>query len=296
MNTKIIADTGSDLCEELVTKLNIDMMSVIITHNDKEFKDRIDIDADEIFNMQREGESFTTSQIPLFEYLEKFEEYAKKGQDFIYISLSSGLTGGYNNALFAVRELSEKYPEVKMAAVDSKAASVGYGLCLYLLANLAENGASFDELIEFSDYLSTNIRHAFTVFDMEYLYQGGRISRAQKNIGKLLNIRPIIVSDKDGKLAVKELSRGNKVYKRLVEIIKEETSGRDLSHDIFMPVYGQNKETTDNFISKLESLEDAPKLIPQRLGTSIGVHTGPEIVGTGYLAEAIPEKFRGRIL
>lgn len=295
MNTKIIADTGSDLSEKLVDELNIDMMSVIITHNDKEYKDRIDIQADEIFRKQREGESFTTSQIPLFGYFEKFEQYAKEGQDFIYISLSSGLTGGYNNAVFAVRELKEKYPDVRMAAVDSKAASVGYGLSLYLLAKMAKNDADFDELIEFSEYLSKNIRHAFTVFDMEYLYKGGRISRAQKSIGKLLNIRPIIIADSDGKLTVQELSRGNKVYKRMVEVIKEETHNRDLSNDIFMPVYGEDKEITDIFIKKLESLEDAPKLNPQRLGSSIGVHTGPDIIGIAYLANEIPEKFRGRL-
>lgn len=295
MNTKIIADTGCDLDNKLVEELDIDLLSIIITHNDKEYKDRIDISSEEMFQKQREDENFTTSQIPLFEYLESFESYAKKGQDFVYLSLSSGMSGGYNNALLAIRELSEKYPDVKMAALDSKAASVGYGLSLYNLAKIAKNGATFEEILEFSEFLASNIKHVFTVFNIEYLYKGGRISRAQKNIGKLLNIRPIIVADEEGRLSVAELSRGNRVYKRMVEIIKEETKERDLSSDIMFPVFGEDKEITTHFEGNLEKLDNPPKLMPQRLGSAIGVHTGPDIVGTGYIKNEIPEKFRSML-
>lgn len=295
MNTKIIADTGCDLDNKLVEELNIDLLSIIVTSNEIEYKDRIDISSDEIFKRQGEGENFSTSQIPLFEYLSTFEKYAKEGTDFIYLSLSSGITGGYNNALMAVRELKQKYPNVKMEAVDSKAASVGYGLSLYHLAKVAAAGVSFEELLEFSDFLSENIKHVFTVFNMEYLYKGGRVSKTQKNIGKLLNIRPVIVTDKEGKLSVQELSRGNKVYKRMVEIIEEETAGRNLSEDIMFPVYGQDKELIGNFEKKLEAIDNPPILIPQKLGSAIGVHTGPEIVGTGYFTKEIPEKYRSII-
>lgn len=292
MNTKIIADTGCDLDNKLVEEFDIDLLSIIVTHDDKEYKDRKDISADEMFQKQKLGENFTTAQIPLFEFLETFESYAKKGQDFIYFSLSAGITGGYNNALLAIRELSEKYPNVKMSALDSKGASVGYGLSLYYLGKYAKSGASFEDIIELSEFLSENIKHVFTVFDMEYLYKGGRLSRAQKNIGKLLNIRPIIVTDSEGKLSVQELSRGNKVYKRMAEIIEEETQGRNLSKDIFFPVYGEDVELISNFKNKLESLDENIILMPQRLGSSIGVHTGPEIIGTGYLKEEIPAKFK----
>lgn len=293
METKIIADTGCDLTDELVEELNIDLLSIIVTHDEVEYKDRIDITQKEIFEKQRNGESFSTSQIPLFEYLELFESYAKEGSDFIYISLSSGLTGGFNNAVMAIRELKEKYPNVKMEAVDSKAASVGYGLETYYLAKAASGGASFEELIELYNFLAENIKHVFTVFDMEYLYRGGRISRAQKSIGKLLNIRPIIVTDAAGKLNVAELSRGNKVYKRMIEIIVEETKERDLSRDIMFPIYGEDRSLIDIFEKKLKNLNENITLLPQRLGSAIGTHTGPDIVGTGYLTKEIPEKFRG---
>lgn len=292
METKIIADTGCDLTHELVEELNIDLLSIIVTHEEVEYKDRIDITQNEIFEKQRNGESFSTSQIPLFEYLETFEAYAKEGVDFIYLSLSSGMTGGFNNALMAIRELEAKYPNVKMKALDSKAASVGYGLETYYLAKAAKKGANFNELIELCEFLAENIKHVFTVFDMEYLYRGGRISRAQKSIGKILNIRPIIVADAEGKLSVVELSRGNKVYKRMIEIIEEETNGRDLSKDIMFPVYGEEKELIEIFEKKLNILNENITLLPQRLGSAIGTHTGPDIVGTGYLREEMPEKFR----
>ena len=70
MNTKIIADTGCDLDNKLVEEFDIDLLSIIVTHDDKEYKDRKDISADEMFQKQKLGENFTTAQIPLFEFLE----------------------------------------------------------------------------------------------------------------------------------------------------------------------------------------------------------------------------------
>lgn len=292
MTIKIITDTGADVDKKLLENLDIDVEGLYITHEGKDYKDGIEINVDEVFTRQKQGENFQSSQVPYFDLYNRFEKYAKEGQDLIYVAMSSGISGCYNNGVMAVKDLKKEYPNVKMAVIDTKGASVGNGLAAFLMGTMAKKGATFEELVEFGDYISKNMKHVFTVFDMEYLYRGGRVSRSQKSIGKLLNIRPVIVTDELGRLTVQELSRGNKVYKRMAEVYSEGTEKRDVSRDLVFPVYGETKEYADLFMKRLSQLDSAPKMMLQTLGTTIGVHTGPGMVGMGYLKEGIPEKFQ----
>ncbi|SHH40032.1 EDD domain protein, DegV family [Anaerosphaera aminiphila DSM 21120] len=289
MKLKIIADSGCDLNREIIDELNIDILNIIVTSDGVEYRDGIDIKSDELFKKQREGSDFKTAQIPLYDYLEKFDALASEGKDFIYISLSSGITGGYNNSLLALEEMRKKYPNVKMASVDSCSASVGFGLVTYYAALAVKNGANFEETVEFLDFLVENVRHIFTVFDMEYLYRGGRVSRTARSVGKILNIRPLI-NVKEKELQVRELCRGNhKSYKRMLEIIKSSID-HERSFDVIYPIYGEDEETIMPFLELLES-DLSAELVPQSLGCAIGAHTGPDIIGAGYLENEIPSKF-----
>ncbi|RVU55635.1 DegV family protein [Anaerosphaera multitolerans] len=288
MKVKIIADSGCDLPKEVVEKFDIDILNIIVTNKGIEYRDGLDLKNTELFKKQRLGEDFKTAQIPMYDYLTSFEKAAEEG-DFIYISLSSGITGGYSNSLLAIESIKEKYPNREMVSIDSQSASVGFGLVTYYAAMAAKNGADFNELVELLDFLVKNIKHIFTVSDMEYLYRGGRVSRTARSVGKLLNIRPLIdVTDK--KLQVKELSRGNhKAYKRMLEIIKTSIE-KSRSYDYIFPIYGEEITAIEPFLKLLEE-NLVINIMPQQLGCAIGAHTGPDIAGAGYLDKEIPEKF-----
>ncbi len=288
MTVKIITDSGCDLDRAIAKKLDLEIMSIIITNEEKEYRDKIEINSDEIFKGQRQGKSYGTSQIPIFEYYKKFKEYLQRGEEFIYISLSSELSGSYNNALTAIEKLKEKFVHKKFTAVDSKSASVGEGLIVYYMSTCAKGGATYDELIELSEFLTDKVRHLFTVFDIEYLYRGGRISRTGRNIGKMLNIRPIIDMEKS-KLRVKNLKRGNKkAYKAIIEETLKNTKNNSENEKIFL-VYGEE----ENLIYPLKEKYNVNrvKFLSNQLGCTIAIHTGPDIIGNAYLEGKIPEKF-----
>ncbi|WP_036730326.1 DegV family protein [Peptoniphilus mikwangii] len=286
--TKIITDSGCDLSSDIIEELGIDILSIIVTNNGTEYRDIVDISSDKMFEMQRAGESFSTSQIPLYDYLVKFEELAKNNQDFIYISLSSGVTGCYNNSLLAIEELGKKYPGVKMKSVDSRCASVGSGLMNYYAALAAKNGASFNQILEIIEYLKAHIKHIFTVFDMEHLYRGGRISRASNCVGKILNIRPLI-EVRDGRLEVKELVKGNKkTYKRITEIIEKSTNRNSKNETIFI-ICGEKLEPAEELEENLAGKIDS-NIKMQKVGCTIGAHTGPDIIGAAYLDADLPDE------
>lgn len=288
MAFKIISDSSCDLDKNTLKELDLEVLKIKSTD-----QDGIDIKEEmtnkEIYKAMREGKFFKTSQITYYEYLKKFEELAEKGIDFICITLSSGMSGTYGNACMAKREVEEKYP-VKMEVIDSLAASVGFGQITYFAGLAAKNGASYEEVLSLIKFLVEKTKHIFTVFDLKYLYEGGRVSRTKAKISSVLNILPILEVDDEGKIYMSEVVRGkNKSYKRMMEIISEKSTS-DGSDRVF-PVYADDKEILEPLISKLEK-ENYHKFLPLEIGQTIAAHVGPDICGLGYLSENIPEEFK----
>lgn len=281
---KIITDSGCDLPGELIKKLNIDVISLNINCGDEEFKDKVNLTSMEIFKRQRNGENFQTSQVSTYDFLTKFESMLQENQEFIYISLSSGLSGCYSGGNSVLRELKEKYKNVKCSVIDSKSATVAQGMIVKNAAIMAKNRACFETIIDFIEEISKNINHIFTVFDMEYLCRGGRISKTSMIVGNFLNIRPVIVMDREGKLKVAQTVRGDKkAIKTIIECIKKEvTFPYDNKISI---VYGENKDL-------VKPLLDEFKTDGSRLGSVIGAHTGPDIIGASYINGEIFEKYK----
>lgn len=288
MTFKIISDSSCDLDKNTLKELDLEVLKIKSTD-----QDGIDIKEEmtnkEIYKAMREGKFFKTSQITYYEYLKKFEDLASKGTDFICITLSSGLSGTYANAYMAKKEIEEKY-NVKVEVIDSLAASVGFGQITYFAGLAAKNGASYEEVVSLIKFLVEKTKHIFTVFDLKYLYEGGRVSRTKAKISSVLNILPILEVDDEGKLYVSEVVRGkNKSYKRMIEIISEKSTS-DGSDRVF-PVYADDKEILEPLILKLEK-ENYHKFLPLEIGQTIAAHVGPDICGLGYLSENIPEEFK----
>lgn len=288
MAFKIISDSSCDLDKNTLKELDLEILKIKST-DDKGEDIKEEMTNKEIYKAMREGKFFKTSQITYYEYLKKFEDLASKGTDFICITLSSGLSGTYANAYMAKKEIEEKY-NVKVEVIDSLAASVGFGQITYFAGLAAKNGASYEEVVSLIKFLVEKTKHIFTVFDLKYLYEGGRVSRTKAKISSVLNILPILEVDDEGKLYVSEIVRGkNKSYKRMVEIISEKSTS-DGSDRVF-PVYADDKEILEPLISKLEK-ENYHKFLPLEIGQTIAAHVGPDICGLGYLSENIPEEFK----
>ena len=288
MTFKIISDSSCDLDKKTSEDLGIEIFRIKTA--DEEGEDlKEDISNQEIYKKMREGAFFKTSQITFYEYLKKFEELAKDGIDIICLTLSSGMSGTFQNACMAKKEIEEKYP-VRVEVVDSLAASVGFGQITYFAGLAAKNGASYDEVLDLLKFLVKNTKHIFTVYDLKYLYEGGRVSRTKAKISSVLNILPILEVDEEGKIYLSDVVRGkNKSYKKMVEIMGEKSNSN--GDDRIFPVYADNKELLDSLINKLKD-KGYEKFLILEIGQTIASHVGPDIYGLAYLAENIPEKFK----
>jgi len=151
---------------------------------------------------------------------EMFTEIVKSGKDIIHISFSSALSSGINNVQFVSDQIMEEYPEAKIIVVDTKAASLGEGLMIKKALELKAAGTSIEDTAKEVEALCPNIVTLFTVDDLDYLYRGGRLSKTSAVVGSLVNIKPILHINDEGKLVPLQKTRGrNKSLQIIVDLM-----------------------------------------------------------------------------
>lgn len=138
MSIKIITDSASDISKEQALAHDIDVMPIVIMKDDKTYLDGVDISGKEIYDDMRNGAVYKTGAITPHEYEVKFEEVLNKYDKAIYVSLSTGMSSTFNNAVLAKNSLG--IADDRLLLVDSRGASMGQGMMALNLAKLASEG------------------------------------------------------------------------------------------------------------------------------------------------------------
>ncbi|QUI21923.1 DegV family protein [Vallitalea pronyensis] len=285
MNVKIITDSACDLPQNIIEQYNIDVLPIVVFMNDKEYKDSVDIQPKELMTYMREGGMTKTAQVT-YENIDKMlRQYVSDGIPCIYIAFSSELSGTYQTAKLVEQDIKDEFPDYDLTVIDSKSASLGFGLMVYLIAELAEKGASKDELIEKINYYKQHIEHIFTVENLEYLYRGGRVSKTAAVVGSVLNIKPILHVD-DGKLIPIERARGRKKsLSRMIDIIGER-SDSSISDQVIGISHGDDLKAALWVKEKIEATYGAKEFIIRDVGCAIGAHSGPGTLAIFFIGKA----------
>ncbi|MBL7575839.1 EDD domain protein, DegV family [Peptoniphilus asaccharolyticus DSM 20463] len=285
MSIKIITDGGCDISKDILEALDVEMLPIYVNNDEQVFYEG-ELSIEDMFSRMRAGEVFMTSQVSNQIYQERFEDYASKGQEVIYICLSSGISGTFDAAKLIAENINEKYGE-KIHVFDSKLATVGLGYMVEKAAELAKTGADFEKIMKLLEFYKDGIKENFSVTSLEFLMRGGRVSRSSAIIGGLLNIRPMLrVIPENGKLEVVDKVRGDKnMVKKFIENLRPEV--------VNQPVilgYGD----TDEYAMKvkdalIKNFDMDPKYIrTEKIGHVIGAHVGPEFIAV--IHTDIPEE------
>lgn len=200
-----------------------------------------DITVEQFYALQKQGNYATTSQITPQAYRDTFEPVLKEGKDLLYVCFTSGLSGSYQSAQLAVNELKELYPQRKIYCIDSLCASVGGGFLVCETARKQAEGMSIDDLAQWVISHRLLVCHWFTVDVFDHLRHGGRVSAATAVAGTVLQIKPLLHVDKQGKLESTENARGRKKAMK-AQFSKMEQGWRpDISRLVFIG-HGDNPE------------------------------------------------------
>lgn len=282
MTVKIITDSCCDLPPELAAELGLEVLSLLVINEEREYRDQLDITPKDVYDGMREGKIYKTAQVPPHVFEESFERIAREGQSAIYLGFSSELSATFQSARMAKNSVLEKYPELDVELIDTKAASGGFGMIVYETAKKANEGASMEKVLETANFYIENIDHIFTVDDIEYLYRGGRVSKTSAVLGGMLNIKPVL-EVKEGKLGPVDKVRGRqKALRRILELMEERSVDKDLSNRKVFIYHGDDPEAAERMREMIAEKFGVNDFYISFVGSVIGAHTGPGTISVFY--------------
>ena len=152
----------------------------------------------------------STSMVTVDQYCRLWQPLLEAGQDVLHVCMSSGISGAYQSAIIAARELRQEYPQRRLVVFDTRAASLGEGIQVLHAATCREAGYSLDATVRELTELRPHIRQVFTVDDLMHLCRGGRVSGVAAAVGTALRIKPILKGDEAGRIVVTGKVQGRK--------------------------------------------------------------------------------------
>lgn len=270
---RLFADSASDLPKDFFVQEEVVLFPLRVHIGDEEYEDIRTIDSMKVYDAIRSGVHPKTSQASPEEMLQAFEQLAKDGDEGFYIAFSSELSGTYATAVMVADQVREEHPDLKLTIVDSKAASLGYGLLVKEAAKLRNDGKSMEDIIKKVRFMADHLESLFTVEDLDYMAKGGRISKGSAFVGGLLNIKPLLHVE-NGKLVPIEKLRGRKkVIKRMMELMKER--GQDLDQQTMAISHADDIEFANTLKEEIEAAYQPKNIEVHMVGSVIGAHTGP---------------------
>lgn len=285
-NFIITTDTCCDLPKSYIKENGLDVVTLYYNMKGVAYGKDVELEVKAFYDMMRAGEMPTTMAANPEELREMFEKYLKAGKDVLHLAFSSELSSSYSNAAVVARELNEEYTDNKVVVIDTLSASLGQGLVIYKAVQLREDGWSIDEVARWVEENRLHFCHQFTVDDLNHLYRGGRVSKLTAVAGTLIQVKPILHVNDEGKLIPIGKVRGRK--KSLMALVDnmERTIGsyRD-KNDIVFISHGDALEEAEYVAGLVKERFGIENFLIRPVSPTIGAHSGPGTIALFYMGD-----------
>jgi len=281
-NLVISMEATSDITKELAEKYNLCIAPMSFLIDGEEFSTtKHDVVSSGLYEKMREWKKTSTSQINEENYYEFFSELLKNGNEILHIGFSSGLSGSVNSAKLAADRLNNEQGS-KIIVIDSLSGCYGQVILGVLAREFSKNATTIEDVVEYVEELKPKIIHRFSVDNLKYLANGGRISGVSAIVGNLLSIKPIIRVDDNGKLVsmMKVISR-KKALRTLVNQFKQEVN----KNFKFCFISHSDCEVDAVYMKELIEAETDYLPVIDNIGPVLGCHCGPGTVAMFYVGD-----------
>ena len=225
---QILTDTSANLDTAVLQQRNIHVIPFhFYVDGQSHFcENTAKFDGKAFYDAIRAGARSTTSQISPQAYIDEMTPMLAAGDDVLFVSMSSGISGSFASSQVAAQHLSAEFPQRTIRRVDTRGASLGEGLLALRAADMRDAGADIDETADAIFALHRNMCQIFTVEDLKYLRATGRVSGAAALVGSILQIKPLLKGDDEGKIVCFSKLRGRKrsiqaMAERYDELVKD---------------------------------------------------------------------------
>lgn len=269
----IMTDSTSDIPQDIVERYNIQIVPLRILFGDDEYRDRIEISADEVY--ARLSTEIPSTSLPApSDVLALFERLKEQGfTHVVAIHISSGLSGTAQ----MIENLAGQVKDLVIRVIDSKNISMGLGYTVIEAARKLAQNVDFEAVCDHVQKMLKKMRVYFVLETLEYLQRGGRIGKVAGTLGQILQIKPIITVNADGIYETYARVRGRRQsLDRLLAVVR--THLAKPMHNLAV-CHGAAKEEAQELIKRIKDLGNLGELLTSHVSPVIGVHTGPGTLG-----------------
>lgn len=278
----IFTDSSCDLPNDKIAEYGLKVASLELNIEGKGTVLNHEIDPKEAYALLREKHTIKTAAANMDKFIELFEKELVEGKDVLYLGFSSGLSATFMSGKNAAEELSEKYPERKVIAIDTLCASLGQGLLVTLACRKKDEGATIDEVAEYVEQTKLHLCHWFTVDDLFFLKRGGRISAATAIVGTMLSFKPVLHVDNEGHLINITKVRGRRAaIAALAEKMKE--TAIDPANQTVYICHGDCYDDAKLLADMVTEQFGITDILIDYTGPVIGAHSGPGTLALFYI-------------
>ena len=282
MSVKIIVDSASDIKVSFAEQQNIGFAPLRTILAGTEYRDGIDIVPDEFFEkLEANKEVARTSQVNVSEFAAMFEEAVRAGDDVIVITISSGLSGTCQSALVAAQD----YPG-RVYVIDSLSATAGEQVLIEQAIRRRDEGWTAAQIFAELEEMRKKARLFVTLETLEYLKRGGRISKTSAAVGGLLNIKPLLTLNGEGKLETVGKARGVKISHKMMNDSIRAAGGIDFRYPVVFTYAGDLADgAVTNYLEDSRDIfgDHIDQLTIGQLGCVIGTHSGPGAIVVSFV-------------
>ena len=285
MSYKIITDSCCDFSDAMCAQLGIHYTPLMVSYSGEvhsNFSEETAIKA--FYDELRGGVTATTSAVNPEGWAQLMKPILEEGSDVLAICFSSGLSTTYQSAVIAAEELKETYPDRKINVVDSLCAALGQGLLIWYACKQRDAGMDLDQLTAWVEENKLHLCHWVTVDDLSHLKRGGRISATTAIVGTMLNIKPIIHVNDEGKLINVSKVRGRKAaIEHIAAKVGELGEGYD--NETCFVVHGDCAADAETLAGIIREKYGVKNVHIGYLGPVIGAHTGPGVLAVFFMGK-----------
>lgn len=289
----IMADTTCDLPEEFQRQYDIKILPGHLVFPGKQdipaFLKWDTISREEFYSkLKSEPASFSTAPPNIAEYAAAFEGYIKEGYDVLCLTISSAISGSYNFALAAKREVEEKHPDSVIELVDTLRFGPAIGLMAVHASVLRESGKSVKEVAEFLNGKKNCYHQAGWLDDLSFVAKKGRITHAKAFLGTLAGVKPIGEFDQSGLTTVLAKAKGAKAaYPVLLKYIRETIV--DPENQIIFIAQSNRLEQAKKYKQMIEENIRPKAVFIHDVFPSCGINVGPGLMAAYYIGTPISQ-------
>lgn len=278
---RIITDSAADFEPHEIEKLNISCAAMQVTFGENEYKENENLTKDEFYDLlENSGEFPKTSQPTPYDFEVLLEEFMENGDECVIITVSSALSGTYQNAFLVKNMLDYENCYV----IDSLSATGGERLLVEHAVKLRDEGKTAREIAEETEKLKARLKVIACIDTLEYLHKGGRLSKTAYAVGSLANIKPLITVSKEGKVEV--MSKALSIKNGINSLCRKlQTEKPDTAYAMYI-VYSNNKKNAEALAAALK--KEGYEILPENIvniGAAIGAHIGSNACGVIYITE-----------